>query len=296
MAQRKLTILMYSRSRGGKTSLGAELAEHLKQTTGKKSLVYSIDKGGIGPMIPHVELGIIDVVLQQDTDPWMFLNKASNGFVRDDAGKWVRADLTQYAMVMFESMAGFADAFMNSLAEKAAQGISIGGQANVSFSITSDGEQLKIGGSNMAHYGIVQGRVLNEVWQSQKLDVPYIVWTSGQSKDDDQNAGGKVIGPAIIGKAMTAEMLRNFDLTFRLDCLPAQQQKPERHILYLGNSVDIQAGNAVGLGNTRTPLGAPDLPPSIEPASLVKALKLIEDASMKAKDVIQKRMATTVKP
>ena len=287
---RKRTILLYSRSRGGKTTLGAEFAEHVKLTLKKKSLVYTIDKGGIGPMIPHIELGVIDVVFQDDTDPWIFLNNATKGNVRDEKGKWVKADLTQYGLVIFESMTGFSDAFMNSLAEKAAQGVNIGGSANVSFSVQGDGEVLKIGGSNMAHYGIVQNRILDEVWRSQKLNVPFVMWTAGQSKDDDQNAGGKIIGPSLAGKALTAEMLRNFDLTFRLDCFPAQQGKSERHVLYLGNSVDMAAGNAVGLGNTRVPLGGPDLPASIEPASLVKAMALIEDAENKAKEVIKKRL------
>ena len=62
MAQRKRTILMYSRSRGGKTTLLAELAEQVKLTTGKKTLVYTIDKGGIGPMVPLIELGVIDLI------------------------------------------------------------------------------------------------------------------------------------------------------------------------------------------------------------------------------------------
>jgi hypothetical protein len=90
-------------------------------------------------------------------------------------------------------------------------------------------------------------------------------------------------------------MLRHFDLTFRLDCLPAQAGKPERHILFLGNSVDIASGNAVGLGNTRVPLaeGMKPLPSSIEPASLVQALVLIEDAEKQAKEIIKKELESS---
>lgn len=289
MNSRKRTILMYSRSRGGKTTLLAELAEHVKVTLGKKSLIYSIDKGGIGPMVPMIDLGIIDLVEQEDTDPWIFMNKVSTGQVRRE-GKWVKADLSQYGMVGIESMTGFSDAFMNDLALKAAQGINIGGASNVGFTVSGDGESLKIGGNNMGHYNVVQMRILDEVWRSQRLSIPYLAWTASASRDEDPNASGKVIGPAIAGKALTAEMLRHFDLTFRLDCLPAQAGKPERHLLYLGNSVDLAAGNAVGLGNTRVPLGAKELPSSIEPASLVKALMLIEDAEKEAKEVVRKRL------
>lgn len=288
---RKRTILMYARSRGGKTSLLAELIEHVQVTQGKKGLVYSIDKGGIGPLSPYIDLGIVDLVEQHDLDPWVFLYNAVRGKVRDEKGKWVQADLSKYGVIGFESMTGWADSLMDSLAEKAANNINIGGSANVSFQVQGDGETVKIGGANQSHYGIVQGRILKEVWTSQKLNAPYIVWTAAASKEDDLNASGKVIGPAVVGKALTAEVPRHFDLTFRLDCLPASQGKQERHILYLGNSVDMAAGNAVGLGNTRVPLGAPELPASIEPASLVKALQLIEDAENKAKEAIKARLA-----
>lgn len=289
---RKRTVLMYGRSRAGKTQLLAELAEHIKITTGLNTLVYSIDKGGIGPMVPLIDLGVVKLVEQEETSPWIFMNKASTGHIRDSKGKWVKEDLTQYGVVGFESMTGFSDAFMNDLASQAAAGVNIGGAGGVALTVTSDGESLKIGGNNMSHYNVVQNRILDEVWRSQKLNVPYIVWTASASRDEDPNSSGKVIGPAIAGKALTAEMLRHFDLTFRLDCAPAQQGKPEKHTIYLGNSVDIAAGNAVGLGNTRVPLaeGLPPLPGSIEPASLVKALALIQETEVKAKEIIKKRI------
>lgn len=290
------TILMYARSRGGKTTLVDELAQDLYVKTGKPSLIYFIDKGGIGPYRPSIKLGIIELIEQLNTDPWFFLSKAAQGYVRDAQGKWVKADISKYAMVGYESMTAFSDEFMNSLAEKAAGGLNIGGQGGVSITINGDNnESLKIGGNNMSHYNVVQTRILSEIWKSQKLTVPYVVWTASQSKDDDQNAGGKVLGPAIAGKAMTAELLRQFDLTFRLDCSPAQGTTPEKHTLYLGNSVDIASGNAVALGNTRIPLaqGVKELPSKIEPASLVGALNLIAKAEEEAEQVIRKKIEAT---
>lgn len=294
---RKRTVLMYSRSRGGKTTQIGELAKHLYKTTGLKSLVYSIDRGGVGPIMPYVNLGIIDLVEQEGSDPWIFMDKAATGHVRDSSGKWIKADLSRYAMAAFESMTGFSDAFMNDLALKSANGVNIGGAANVGFTVSGDNETMKIGGNNMGHYNVVQTRILDEVWKSQKLSIPYVVWTAGASRDEDPNASGKVIGPAVAGKALTAEMPRHFDLTFRLDCTPAQQGKPERHILYLGNSVDIAAGNAVGLGNTREPLakGVDPLPATIEPADIVKALDLIDKAEKQATEIIKKELETKAK-
>ena len=288
---RKRTILMYGRSRSGKSTLIGELAESLYKETGKPTLVYSIDKGGVGPLYPYIELGIVEVISQDDSEPWIFLNNACKGKVRKE-GKWVTGTPESYAMIAFESMTGFADALMADLAVKSANGVNIGGSGNINFVVQGDGETLKVGGSNMGHYNVVQTRILDELWKSQKLNVPYIVWTASASRDDDQTAGGKVIGPAVVGKALTAEIPRHFDLTFRLDCLPAAAGKPEQHILYLGNSVDVAAGNAVGLGNTRVPLGA-ELPTSINPASLVKALKAIEQAETKVMEDIKKRLSNT---
>lgn len=287
---RKRSILMYGRTRSGKTSQIAELAEHIMMTTGKKSLVYTIDSGGTGPLVPAVDVGLIDLVLLGETNPWMFLSKASRGQVRDKDGKWTPADLSAYGMVANESLTGFGDALMINMAEQAAQGVNIGGQANVSFNITSDNETLKIGGSNMAHYNVAQTRLLDEFLRSQKLNVPIVLWTASASKEDDTNFGGKVIGPAGPGKALTAELPRHCDLCFRIDCQPAQMGKPEKHIIYLGNSVDLAAGNAVSLGNTRIPMGV-ELPPTVEPASIVKVLQLIEEAENQARDNIKKRLA-----
>lgn len=291
---RKRTILLYGRSRAGKTQLIAEFAQHLKMTTGLKTLLYYIDKGGLGPIMPLIELGIVDLVEQLDTDPWIFMNKASTGQMRDEKGKWVKADLTKYALVANESMTGFSDAFMNSLAQKAADGVNIGGAASTSFSVSGDETTMKIGGNNMGHYNVVQNRILDEVWRSQKINVPNILWTASASRDDDTNSSAKVIGPAIAGKALTAEMLRQFDLTFRVDCSPSGNGKPEKHTIFLGNSLDIAAGNAVSLGNTRTPMapGVKELPPSIEPASLVKALELIDTAGKEALEAIRKQVGS----
>lgn len=289
MNTRKRTLMLWGKSGSGKSTQLAELAEHVKATTGKKSLFYTIDKGGVGPILPLVDLGIVDLIYQNETDPFLFLAKASRGQVRDAQGKWVPADLTQYGLVANESLTSFGDALMNNMAEKASQGINIGGGGNVSFNVNSDGESIKIGGSNMAMYGIAQSRLLDEFWRSQKLPVDYVAWTASASKEDDLNAGGKVIGPAGPGKALTAELPRHCDLCLRIDFVPAQNGKDKRHIIYLGPSIDVSAGNAIALGNTRVPKDA-ILPPTVEPASIVKVLQLIEEAETKAMVTLKARL------
>lgn len=291
----KKTILLYGRTRSGKSTQIGEVAEFVHSTTGgKRTRLYTADKGGFDPVRPYVDLGIIEVVEMGDTDPWIFLNKAVRGYVRDPVHqKWILADNSNIGMYAFESMTAFADALMTSMAQMAAKNVNIGGGSNISFSVSGDDETLKVSGNNMAHFGVCQNKITEEVWQSQRLDAPYIMWTASVSKDDDLTASGKVLGPAVIGKALTHEVPRWFNLTFRIDAVPAQGGKGERHILYLGNHVDQNAGNAVGLGNTRVPMDATALPPTIEPASVVGALRLIERSNDQALEVIRRRMKLT---
>lgn len=284
------TILLFGRSGSGKSSNLSELVEHLYRTSKKKSRVYTADRGGTGPLQPLVDLGVLEIIEQKDTDIWMFLSKACKGCVRDSQGKWVPGNNTNLGMIGFESMTAFGDGLMASLAEKSANGLNVGGGANVSFTVSGDGESLKIGGSNMAHYNVVQTRITEECWASQKLPAEYVVWTASVSRDDDGTSATKVLGPAVVGKALTHEVPRWFENSFRLDCIPAQGGKPERHILYLGNSLDLASGNAVSLGNTRIPLHGKPLPATIEPASLVTALQLIEESTQVAMGALKKRL------
>lgn len=293
MAKRQ-TILLYGRTRAGKTTQIGELAEEVFKKTGKKTRLYTIDRGGVDSIKPYVELGIIEVVFQDDTSPWVFLNKASRGYIRDANGRWIldKKANEEIGLYAFESMTAFADALMTDLASKSAENQNVGGGANINFTVVSDGETLKISGNNMSHYNVVQMRITEEVWQSQKLEADYILWTASVSKDDDSTSTAKVLGPEVVGKKLTAEVPRWFSLSFRIDCTPASAipPKPEKHILYLGNSVDQSAGNAVSLGNTRVPKDGTDLPSSIEPASLVKALEMIDVSKSAALKVIKARL------
>jgi len=286
---RRKTILLYGRSRAGKSALIGELAKHLYINTGKKTRVYHIDNGGFDVLEPHIQNGFVEVVEQMNSDPWVFLNNAVAGRVRDSAGRWEASKLDDLGLIAFEGITAFCDAFMTNLAGQAATGLNVGGQASVSFNVNGDGQTLKIGGNNMSHYNIVQNRITKEVWASQKLQVPYILWTASASKDDDQLNNGKVLGPAAAGKALTSEIPRWFQYTFRVDAVPAQMGKPERHILYLGMSTDSTAGKAVPQRNARVHIGE-DLPPTFEPASLVGALKLISDGETKAKEAMEKEI------
>lgn len=260
--------------------------------TGLPTILWSADKGGIKTIQPYIDLGLIQVVLIEDTDPFIFANKAAAGFIRDTNRKWVRADLSKVGLAAFESFRGFADSMMVTMEGKLASGVNIGGSANINFQVASDGETLKVSAGNQSIYGVAQNQVRNEVWNSFKLPTPYLAWTSAVSKDEDINAAGKVLGPDVIGKAMTTVTPYWFDYTIRIDTVAAQMGKPERHLMYLGTHADVNAGGAAGLGNVRLPLDGNIKETIIEPASIAKALEAIEGGSKSAESKIRQRLGS----
>ena len=285
-------ILLYGRTGSGKTAQIGELAEFSFIKTGKPSILWTADRGGTKTIQPYIDLGIIEVVEIGSTDPFIFLNKSAGGFKRDSAGKWIKVDMSKYGLAAFESFRSFADGMMMSMEQKLASGVNIGGSANISFQAASDGDTLKITGANMSIYGVAQNQIRNEVWNSHKLDVPYLIWTSAVSKDEDINAAGKVLGPDVIGKSMTTVTPYWFDITARIDTIAAQNGKPERHLLYAGCHSDVNAGGAAGLGNVRLPLDATLKETIIEPASIVKLLESLAGGSKEATDKIRARLGS----
>ena len=292
------TILLYGRTGSGKTAQIGVLAEHVMKTLGKKTRVYTADRGGLDTIQAYIDLGIIEVVEILNTNPWLFLNKAVNGYVRDGGGKWVldRARNEAIGFYAFESMRSMAAALMIDMAQQGARGVNIGGGSNVSFSVTGDGETLKVSGNNPAHYGAAQSRMLEDILQSQRLPAAFIMWTSGVSKDDDNVSSGKVLGPDVVGKALTPVIAGEFNYTTRIDVIPASSMpvRPERHLLYLGSHTDMNAGNAASLGNVRRPLDAPLKETIIEPANIVTALAVLRDEGVKtATSAIKARLNMT---
>lgn len=294
MAQLNRNILLYGDTGDGKTALLGEFAEHIYKTEGKKTRLASADRGGLATIEHLIDLGIIEVEQLGDHDPFIWLNKVCRGHIYDEATKKYRIDEARNANIglwAFEGMVSSADAIMQALSDKAAAGINVGGTGNISLPIAAEGELLKVGGSNQTHYNVAQTRVMADVWASQNLP-GWVLWTSSMRRDDNPLAAGKVLGPAIAGKALTPEIPRWFVYTFRVAAIPSD--KGERHILYLGDHEDRQAGNAKGLGNTRVALGTKLPAATIEPASLVGAIKLIEAAKQEAALAAAKRLGMEI--
>lgn len=289
------TIMLYGRTGAGKTTQIGLLAEDIFKKTKKKTRLCTADYGGLDTLMPYVNLGIIEVVEKGDTDPWIWTNKVTTGFIRDAAGKWVldKAANDNVGLICFESAQAIAKAMKSDMEAKAALGINVGGDTNTTFEVKGDGESLKVGTTKgYQKFGIPQDRVYASMLQSTRLPMQYVLWTAGISKDDDEIGTSKVVGPDVLGKALIGVIPQIFNYTFRIDVTPAMSGKPPVHILYLGAHQDISSGNAMALGNIRRPLDAPPLLKlTVEPANIVTALSMVRDEAQKlAQEVIRKRM------
>ena len=285
-----VTMLMYGRTGSGKTTQLGMMIEHVYKTMKKKSRICTADQGGYDTIRPYEELGLAEIIPLNDTDPWVWAHKVSTGHSRDKDGKWVldQAKLGELGFVAFESAQAIAAGFKEDMEQN-----NLGGDTASSFEKRSDGEALKIQTTKgFQKFAVPQSRILRTMYNSFKLPVDYVMWTAGASKDDDDLGNNKIVGPDVLGKALTGVLPQIFNYTFRIDVIPASVGKAPSHVLYLGTHQDLNAGNATALGNIRRPLDALPLPKlTIEPANIVQALAMVRDEAQKqAQDAIRKRL------
>lgn len=294
------TILLYARTGAGKTTQIGRLAEEVFITTGKNTRLYTADRGGLDTIQPYVDLGIIEVEAYDGTDPWIWLNRSVRGQVKR-SGKWVldKTANAKIGLMAFESAHAIANLLKLDMERKAAQGINIGGDTNTSFDVTDGTEKLKVGTTKgFQKFSIPQSRLWEEIMESHRLDTEYVLWTAGLNKgEDDINTAAKIIGPDILGNALTPKLPMDFNYTFRMDVIPGKGAEAPKHVLYLGTQQDVNAGNATALGNIRRPLDAEPLKSYVvEPADLVKALKIVRsDAQAEATKKIKARIEAAKK-
>ena len=280
------TILLFGDSGDGKSSLLGELAEHLysygKAPDGKplRTRVCTADYGGTDVLTPYIKLGMIEVInLAGRPAPWEWINAVCMGKKLNAAGQWVPGMDPDIGMYAFEGMTSFANAL------------------RVAIGSGNEGLTLKPsqGSDRDAHgrtFGLAQDRIGENVKLSFALPGAVRLWTALARRGDDADTTQTILGPQVVGKALTSEVPAWFNFTFRIMSLPADEMTKslERHRLCITDYIDQTARGAKGLGNSRRPLDGGELPPFVEPASLVQALYLIDKASGTAEASIRARL------
>lgn len=281
------SVLLYADTGAGKTAQIGEASEHVALATGKKTLLYTADRGGIETIRPHIAAKIVEVENLLQGDPWIAINAAALGQRYDASTKtWKAADLTDFGLLAFESMSSMADVVRLAMTKENAEGRGVGGKAAFTLKRGTGADAFNISSNTMVDYSVVQAFITEKAWQTQALGRP-IIWTSHISRSTDEENNAPVVGPVVAGKALTTVVPRWFTYTFRLEAVPVPGARP-RHLLYIEEHTDT---GLKGFGNARIPLASvAGFKSVIEPASLTAALTQIREAQKSAGLTITSRL------
>lgn len=269
------TIALYGETGSGKTTLGGELAKDQFKANRTKTLLNAADMGGYESILSLVKLGVIDVNQYNiGDDPWIWVNAGCSTQPPDDVG-----------LVVFDSATSISEAILSYIAKSEGK---VGAQNTQKFTVTSKDKSLVVGSNNMNHYGIVQTFMLDMIWKSTWLAKSGVdvLWTFSTDKGENANEQ-TVIGPKLAGHALTSAIPKWFQYTFRVASIPQLDMAPS-HVLYLQEQSE---NGMLGFGNARYPLDAQTpLPDKLEPASLVEALRLIEQGQVEAEQSLREEL------
>ena len=263
-----LSLLLYGDTGHGKSTLIAQLAVHLAQQ-GKRTAIFLADKGSHKPFKLLVKQGVVDLYHPRG-NAWVWVHHALRGEVKDEKGTYHSVVKDDIGLVVHEGLTAYAELLMSSLASMSANGTNVGGEGAWNVTIREDKDSLKLGTSNRAHYGMVQLQIREGI-HAEKPPVPHIFTAGVRRGESGQNT--PVLGPLVVGEALTSQLPRWMDYTFRCAMTGG------KYHLHLSPHADPQLGpRTVVLSNSRLPLqgGSVAVPASVEPASLVKALQILQ--------------------
>jgi hypothetical protein len=273
--KRGRTLGLYGKTGGGKTTQLGEEAIRVYREKGKRTKLYSIDEGGYDS-IDHLTDSIIDVETIGDENPWVWIqDKVLNA-----------PDPELYGLVAFDSATGMGDTLLKDAANLAAKNIQVGQQKV--FNLKIPGTSLVVGANNESQYGLIQTFMLDQIGRASRLAAKHgidVIWTFGEHYPDLGKGESPIIGPKLVGKALTTQLPRFLRYTLRL----VQIVQPEGHAIHrlLTQPVLEPDGVVSCLVNPRFPLNSGiDLPAYIEPASVPEFWKLIDAAQEGAKNAI----------
>jgi hypothetical protein len=275
---RGITIELIGDSGAGKTTQAGELVKYVKKTRNKRSVIHTSDRGGYDSISSLERAGLLEIdELGPEDDAFIWIDEAVSGkkFPSDDIG-----------LDIFDSGTSMSDALLTACHKSDFQ---IGQQRTQKFVVARGQQNLSVSINNEAHYGVVQGFMLEAIRRSTWLTHKGrdVLWTFALWRGEGQD-GVPLLGPKLAGKALTPFLPKEFRYTFRISSIPKEGEQP-LHRLYLSEHPEL-AGLGHSFGNARYPLGVTPLPAYIEPASLVEALRLIEQGQQEADEKLKQEL------
>jgi hypothetical protein len=272
------TIALYSDTGGGKTTQAGEYAKFVRKSRKLNSALFTSDMGGYDSISPLVRADVVRPhELGPDDDPWIWIDDAVSG-------KLLTSDI---GLAIYDSGTSMSEALLTACHKSDFQ---IGQQRTQKFTVSKgsgkDTRSLNVSINNEAHYGVVQGFMLDAIWKSTFLTRKGIdvLWTFSVHRGEEQDRT-PILGPKLAGKALTAAIPKWFNYTWRLASIPVEEGPP-RHVLYTAEHPEL-AGLGHSFGNSRVPLGVAPLPAIIEPASLITVLELLDSRQKEADELLK---------
>ena len=226
--------LYYGEPGSGKSRSLLALIKYHFEKTGKISRIY-IGDGSASMYDAVTDAGMAKLMDFGIRDqPFTTCQQITEGFwpedVENPTSKMVKlspAEITGTGMWIFEGASVMGVHMMGSkpgaLAYRAANGEVIGQDTNVSF---QDSNEYKFAGNSPAHYNVAQRHLHANILRSKAFP-GWVVWTAHERMDDGERGGAfgkgqapdkvklseKIIGPELVGKALTSNISRDFGNT-----------------------------------------------------------------------------------
>lgn len=212
--------LLYADSGGLKSWNCIKIAEHVLETTGKLTRVVYADLGGYEDMKNAAEGGLIQLFnLGQTASPVAALQKLARGEwpVRGSDGvvdfkPFAENGGPEIGCYVFDSLTATADMLMQELVAK---GQRTGQDVVARFSYFGE----TFGSPSQSHYGTVQSMMKRFITVASNLPVNRVIYTALEGKGQDEQTKATVLGPKVIGQAMTDAMGPMIGNTFHLQAV-----------------------------------------------------------------------------
>jgi len=230
--------MFYGPSGEGKSTAAIAVAKRIKQETGKHTRVYI----GDGSRATYEDSGF---VYDAEDNPAGFIHLFEFGTlpnpfrVSDQICElyWPNAkgqlvpptpeSLVNIGLVIYEGASVMGTYLMGDqkggLRYRAGQGEKIGQDSPIF--INDDG--TKVGGNPPSHYNVAQGAMVTRIEKSKAFP-GWVIWTAHERLDDGKSGAEqqreKLIGPEVVGKALTASISRVFHNTLHFTTVMSKKK------------------------------------------------------------------------
>lgn len=204
------TGIIYGPTGSFKSTACKHFSHYIYETTGKPTLLLSMDGGGWGPMEPEIQASLIRPYRITAQVPLPVLRKISQGYWPTDPEEadvtktnFTRMDWSHCGGIIVEGLTSISQGIMRTLADN---NLKTGEEATSPFAqrIIVDGQitSESFAGNSRGHYGFVQNAIYSMVMNFAGLPCRYVLFTALESRTEEDDRS-TVYGPQIAGKKAT---------------------------------------------------------------------------------------------